>query len=531
MTSTPRGAHATGAIAVTRRFRNATFAVTVVLLVLAPRAAALASPQIYWGNFGTGKIGRAVLDGTGVSQALISGGSGLQMLAIDGQHLYWANFDGNTIGRASLDGTSVNPSFITAANNPYGMAVSGQYVYWTNYASGTIGRASLDGRGVNQMFITGGVAPTGLAIDGRHIYWANSVTGTIGRASLDGTGANQSFITGATGPYGVAVDGQHIYWTNYGGDTIGMANLDGTDVNQRFITGASQPIGMLVDGQHIYWTNFGGGTIGRASVDGTSVNQSFITGAIGPVGLVASVPVAQISPASPWAFPTTPLRTPSSPETLTVSNTGQRKLSITGLSFTGADPEDFIVGANSCLGSVAPGESCQLTIGFAPQAQGARSATLELASTDFANSPLAVALSGTGGTLPQEPVGPEGATGATGSQGSAGLPGPPGPPGKVELITCKTVTKKAKGRRHQIRQCRGRLVSGTVDFATPGGDRVTLSRGNVVYAEGARVPLGGGRWQLLVADARPLHRGPYTLTVHSRRHRRITTRHEPIALT
>jgi hypothetical protein len=90
------------------------------------------------------------------------------------------------------------------------------------------------------------------------------------------------------------------------------------------------------------------------------------------------------------------------------------------------------------------------------------------------------------------------------------------------------VIKKAKAHRRQISRCQGRLVSGTVNFTTPAGDRATLSRGHVVYAEGARVPLGGGRWQLLLADVRPLQRCPYMLTVHSGRHRRL--HQEKIAL-
>jgi sugar lactone lactonase YvrE len=522
-----------------RRFRNVASAVTLALLVLAPRASAVSAPQIYWANFGTGKVGRAVLDGTGVNQSFIAGGTGLQMLALDGQHIYWANFDGNTIGRSNLDGTDVNQSFITGASNPYGVAVNGQYVYWANYASGTIGRASLDGTGVNQTFVKGAVGPTGLAIDGQHIYWANS-DGTIGRATLDGAGVDQSFITGANAPYGVAVDGKHIYWSNYGGGTIGMANLDGSGVNQSFITGANHPIGVAIDGQSIYWANYGAGTIARADVDGTSVEESFITGAISPVGLAASVPVAQVTPSSPDPFATTPQGTLSERQTLTLANSGQRDLSISGVSFTGADPRDFIVSANSCLSSVPPGQSCQITIGFAPQAQGARSATLELDSNDFANSPLVVAVSGTGGTLPQGPVGPAGASGAPGAEGPAGpsgplgpagLPGPPGTAGKVELITCMPVAKKSGGNRRQISKCHGRVVSGTVSFTTAAGDPATLSRGRLVYAEGASVPLGGGRWQLLVADVRPLHRGTYVLTVDTARHQRITTRHERIALT
>jgi hypothetical protein len=138
---------------------------------------------------------------------------------------------------------------------------------------------------------------------------------------------------------------------------------------------------------------------------------------------------------------------------LTISNPGRRDLSLSGLSFTGPDPGDFVISSNSCLGNVAPGESCQLTISFAPQAPGSRTATLQIATDDYANSPLQVSLSGTGGSLPQGPTGPQGNTGAAGT---------PGPAGKVELITCRTVVKKIHGKRRKINKCNARQVSGTI---------------------------------------------------------------------
>ena len=83
----------------------------------------------------------------------------------------------------------------------------------------------------------------------------------------------------------------------------------------------------------------------------------------------------------------------------------------------GSDPGDFFVGSDGCLGVIATGASCSLTVRLAPQASGARSATLEIASND-PNGPATVALSGTGGQLPQGPTGASGATGATGASGA-----------------------------------------------------------------------------------------------------------------
>ena len=77
-------------------------------------------------------------------------------------------------------------------------------------------------------------------------------------------------------------------------------------MNQSFITGANLAAAVAVDGQHIYWADGRNGTIGEANVDGTAVNQSLITGANNPGGVAVSVPVAQVTVASPAAFASTP---------------------------------------------------------------------------------------------------------------------------------------------------------------------------------------------------------------------------------
>jgi virginiamycin B lyase len=479
-----------------------------------------------WWRGGLARGGRRTV--VAAVAVLVAAGAGAPgALALSPPHIFWANEGGSTIGEANLDGTGATESLIPGASSPSGVAVDAQHLYWAN--SGSIGEANLDGTDPKQSFISGASTPIAVAVNGQHIYWTNASTGSIGEANLDGSDPNQSFITGAIFPSGLAVDAQHIYWANAQGNTIGEANLDGTGVNQHFITGASGPTGVAVNGQHIYWTNFDASTIGEANLDGTGVNQSFITGATDPLGVAVSVPIASVSPASPPAFATTPQGTLSAPQTLTVSNTGQVDLTISGLSFSGADPGDFVIGSNSCLGSIAPGESCQLQVSFAPGGQGARSATLLIASNDNANSPLSVPLSGTGGNLPQGPQGLQGSQGppgTMGTQGPTGAQGPAGPAGKVELVSCTTVTKNVKGHRRKVKQCTTKLVSGTVTFTTTAGDpQATLSRGPVVYGTGARVGLGQGRFGLLLVAKRRLTPGHYVLTQRTRQGQRwITTR-------
>jgi len=156
-------------------------------------------------GFGSSKIGRIGINGTGLNNSLVTGivGSspGVSGLAVDSNHIYWADWNAGKIGRANLDGSSPNPDFITGLTNPSGLAVNATHIFWggsqSSPASTSIGRANIDGGNKNADFITGVNKPVAIAIDSTNIFWTNTSTGTIGRAAIDGTGANASFVTSA----------------------------------------------------------------------------------------------------------------------------------------------------------------------------------------------------------------------------------------------------------------------------------------------------------------------------------------------
>ena len=240
------------------------------------------------------------------------------------------------------------------------------------------------------------------------------------------------------------------------------------------------------------------------------------------------------SPLDGLSFPGTQADgTISSPLTLAITDTGSGPLQISSLTFAGADAQDFLISSNGCMGQIAPGGSCALNVSFAPQAQGARIGTLQIASND-ATGPASVGLSGTGGQLPTGPTGPIGPVGPTGAQGpigATGATGARGPGGKVELVTCKTVTKTAKGHKRKVQKCTGKLVSGTVKFTTKGAaGRARISRGRTVFATGAIVSMGDGRSQLMLSARRPLQRGRYTLSVRTRYGRRWITHRSQVTI-
>jgi hypothetical protein len=477
--------------------------------------AAQADASVYWANQ-SGTIGRANLDGSSPVQGFIGGANQPIGVAVDGQRVYWTNSGAGTIGRANLDGSGANQSFITGANNPLSVAVDGGHVYWTNANTGAIGRANLDGSGVNQSFISSAGTPVGVAGDGHYVYWAHQ--SAIGRANLDGSGANQTFI--GVFASAVAVDGQHVYWTASPFGTLGRANLDGSGANDTFITGASQPSGVAVDGEHVYWLNGTAAAIARANLDGSGIDQGFITSAVsfgngvavdgGPAG-GASASAADLG------FGTQPLGTLGEPQSLTITNSGHGNLEIDAARVTGGDVDDFLISRDTCSQrTLTIGATCTVHVRFGPSAGGERRATLALASNDAA-SPLAIALQGTAGQLPQGPNGGAGPTGAPGARGPAGTQGRPG---RVRLVTCRTVTAKVRGHRVKRRRCTTRLASAPSTFTTAGTARASLTRHDVLYATGTAT---GTRLVLHLRRRLPAAR--YTLRLTYRRHgARIATR-------
>ena len=284
---------------------------------------------------------------------------------------------------------------------------------------------------------------------------------------------------------------------------------------------------------------FGGGGSSFGPADATFTNASQTGDGVVTISYV--VGAAQASPPT-LSFPTQAQSTLSAPQTVTVTNTGLGPLVVTGLTFAGTDPQDYLVTSNECLGPIASGAICAVGVAFAPQEQGASSATLQIATND-PNGPASVSLAGTGGQLPQGPPGPTGTTGATGQTGATGASGATGPTGaqgaagKIELVVCNKVTKTTitHGKKHKttVQHCRTRLVSGVVKFTIDSDDLgASVSRAGITYATGLAIPTGTDRWQLMLTrHLRKLRPGRYTLTLRSRHAGRRILERRPITIT
>src|SRR6267378_6019894 len=118
------------------------------------------------------------------------------------------------------------------------------------------------------------------------------------------------------------------------------------------------------------------------------------------VSVFLQSPDATVSSSS-LAFGTQNVGTPSSAQSVTLTNNGSFPLHIGAVSLTGTNFGDFSE-TDNCVSSspLAPGNTCTISITFTPSALGSRSATLQV-TDDASGSPQGVNLSGTGiGTAP-----------------------------------------------------------------------------------------------------------------------------------
>jgi len=238
-------------------------------------------------------------------------------------------------------------------------------------------------------------------------YITNSVELTNTIYSVADNGAGQvSFVGEATSSTGfTAVNGlTQPAATNPQGSFVGT--LDTTKTGDSALTFLS-----LIDGVEIpYFTAYdpcgslvvgGFSTIGDVQDPFISLPNSYATS----VGTQTNTPffykiafAANASPCISLSVPTTlpfgdqGVNTTSSPQTITIKNTGPMPLAFSGVAASGPFAETTTCSTTT---SLAAGDSCTISVTFTPTATGAANGTLTINDTD-PSSPQTVALTGNG---------------------------------------------------------------------------------------------------------------------------------------
>ena len=113
-----------------------------------------------------------------------------------------------------------------------------------------------------------------------------------------------------------------------------------------------------------------------------------------PLTGVGVLPAVTFSPTS-LNFGSQTAGTTSSPQLITLINTGVGTLTIASIGVSGANSNEFAQNGNNCPASLPSTDSCGILVTFSPKALGAANASLSVAD-NAPGSPQAVPLTGTG---------------------------------------------------------------------------------------------------------------------------------------
>ncbi|MFY9559139.1 MAG: choice-of-anchor D domain-containing protein [Terriglobales bacterium] len=101
-----------------------------------------------------------------------------------------------------------------------------------------------------------------------------------------------------------------------------------------------------------------------------------------------------VSPTS-LNFGTVAVGNTSSQQDVTVANVGPTTVTFTGFAFAGTAAGDYLISANTCGATIAPGANCSVGVEFKPTTTGKRNAKLNV-KNNGGGSPASASLTGTG---------------------------------------------------------------------------------------------------------------------------------------
>ena len=222
-------------------------------------------------------------------------------------------------------------------------------------------------------------------------------------ASLTGTGTEPDIGLSPTSKnYGdVIVDqtsSETFVVSNDGDATLNVSSVSitGTNANQFSITSGGGSFTLSPSGTRNVVVQFAptseGSKSATLSIASDDPDEATKTAALSGSGVV--VPDIAISPTSKNYGNVAVGATGS--QTFTVSNTGNGDLSVSSVSLTGTNADQFSITSGGGAFTLSPAGTRSVTVQFAPISAGSKSATLRIASDDPDENPKDVALSGTG---------------------------------------------------------------------------------------------------------------------------------------
>jgi sugar lactone lactonase YvrE len=381
-------------------------------------------------NFGSAKIGSSAAlmlnynitaDGTlGTPNVLTQGAPNLDFTLASG-----STCTGDVTAGSSC---TVNVTFAPRAPGPRMGAVeivdaSGTVLATTMIHGQGVGPAVAFGPGVQATVGSGLYNPEGVAVDAAgDVFIADSYNNRVVEVPAGGGGTQITVGSGLTGPRSVTVDGAgDVFIADLGNSPVVKVPAGG-GAQTTVGNGLSDPYGVAVDAagdvfiadtdnSRVVEVPAGGGV---QTIVGSGLNRPFGV-AVDGAGNVCIADnfnnrVVEVQRPSPPAlsFAATPVNSTSSdsPQSVTVDNIGNATLSLSGLA-VGANFAQ-VAGSGTpadCTSSssLAPGETCNLSISFTPTTSGSIAGAAKLSDNSLNGNPATqtISLSGTGNLLTQ----------------------------------------------------------------------------------------------------------------------------------
>jgi hypothetical protein len=222
----------------------------------------------------------------------------------------------------------------------------------------------------------------------------HNAPGSPNQVQLSGTGVGPAVKLSSTDvvfgeqPVGTTSGPQTVALTNTGNAPLTIAQVTASgDFTQTNDCGSPLGAGVACTLSISFRPTTAGTTFGAIAIsDNAPGNPHVVT--LSGQAISGTAPEAYLSPRN-LAFGLQPVTTNSSPQTVTVTNTGNAPLTISKVEVTSGFSQ-----TNDCT-TVAAGSSCTITTTFTPILRGAQTGTLTVANT-ASGSPHTAILTGTG---------------------------------------------------------------------------------------------------------------------------------------
>jgi hypothetical protein len=341
-------------------------------------------------------------------------------LAVDASGDVFVGDYENRVLELPAGGGSLTTVPVTGLNRAFGVAVDGAGdVFIADYYNQQVLEVPAGGGTQVTLPLTGLQGPSGLAVDGAGDVFVSDTSNQVLELPAGG-GAQIAIGSGWNNPRGLAVDGAgDVFVADNGSGNL----LEVPAGNSQTVTvagGFNGPIGIAVDAAgDVFVADTGNNRVVQVPVGGCPQAgcPTVGSGFNGPWGValdgagdifVADTNDSQVvevlrSQAPTLTFQSAPFGGVSSdsPRSVTVRNTGNASLAVSGLSIGSNFTQTLLNGTPpDCTGSssLASGTSCNLSISFTPTAIGPLTASAMLTDNSLDGSPAVqtIALSGTG---------------------------------------------------------------------------------------------------------------------------------------